>query len=202
MPRDTRQRILDAALEMFGERGYAGTSVADITGRLGISKAALYHHFGAKDDILGALLTAPLDRYRQLVETAAGRPLTDLLGAILDTTAELYSVSRLLGDDPSVRKVVQERLAPQAHDINEALTAAIAGGIATTRARAAYAAIKNGTFALIEATGERPSPSDRAELIAAARDAFGHSLGQLSSNKRTEFSDDRPHGANPHCPPQ
>lgn len=170
---DTRQRILDVALEMFGERGYAGTSVADITTRLGISKAALYHHFAAKDDILQALLAAPLARYWQLAETAADRSLAGLLGAIFDTTAELYSVSRLVSEDPSVRKALRERITPQSHEINEALTAALAGGPPTPRARAAYAAIKNGTLAVLEATGAPPTPADRAELIAAARAALG-----------------------------
>jgi hypothetical protein len=111
----------------------------------------------------------PLARYRQLAETAADRSLAGLLGAILDTTAEFHSVTRLLGDDPSVRKALRERVTPQSHEINEAL----AGGPPTPRARAAYAAIKNGTLAVIEATGAPPTPADRAELIAAARAALG-----------------------------
>jgi AcrR family transcriptional regulator len=169
---DTRQRILDVALELFGNRGYAGTSVADITTRLGISKAALYHHFAAKEDILQALLGAPLARYRQLADGAAGRPAADLLGEILDTTAELYSVSRLLGEDPSIRKALSQRVLPQAREINEALTAALAGGRPTPRARAAYAAIKNGTLAVIDAKGSAPTRAERAELIAAAQAAL------------------------------
>lgn len=167
---DTRQRILGVALELFGERGYAGSSIADITHRLGISKAALYHHFAAKDDILQALLTEPVARFRRLAGTAAGRPAGELLGAILDTTAELYAVSRLLGDDPSVRTTLVR--AP-IDDINEALTAALGDGEPTPRARAAYAAVKNGTLALMNATGAPPTPAARAELITAARAALG-----------------------------
>jgi TetR/AcrR family transcriptional regulator, regulator of cefoperazone and chloramphenicol sensitivity len=41
---DTRRAILAVAQELFAAQGYAGTSVADITGRLGMSKAALYYH--------------------------------------------------------------------------------------------------------------------------------------------------------------
>jgi AcrR family transcriptional regulator len=41
----TRARILAIALELFAEQGFAGTSVADIAGRLGTTKAALYYHF-------------------------------------------------------------------------------------------------------------------------------------------------------------
>jgi AcrR family transcriptional regulator len=169
----TRQLILDVALKLFAERGYAGTSVADITAELGISKAALYHHFRAKDEILLALIAVPLDRYRQLADQAAALAPADLLGAILDITTELSTVSRMLGDDPSVRNALRESIAPEAAEINESLTAALGGGRKTPRARAAYAAIKNGTLAVVEATGAAPTASDRAELIAAARAALG-----------------------------
>nr|WP_296074739.1 helix-turn-helix domain-containing protein [uncultured Actinoplanes sp.] len=169
---DTRQHILDTALELFADRGYAGTSVADITSRLGISKAALYHHFAAKDDILRELIAAPLGRYQRLADTAADRSVTGLLAAILDTTVELFTVSRLLGDDPSVRKALNERVGPPTHRINETLTAALGGGSPTPRAYAAYAAVKNGTLAIMEATGSPPTAADRAELIAAARAAL------------------------------
>ncbi|WP_433360849.1 TetR/AcrR family transcriptional regulator [Actinoplanes sp. CA-142083] len=170
---DTRERILEVALDLFGDRGYAGTSIADISAQLGISKAALYYHFASKGEILQALLSAPLERYRHLADTAADRAAPDLLGAILDATTEMHAVSRLLGDDPSVRRAMRETIRPQSHEINEALTAALAGGDPTPRARAAYAAIKNGALAHIEATGEPPSPAVRAELIAAARAALG-----------------------------
>src|SRR5580704_8878228 len=49
---ETRERILDIALELFTERGYDKTSLRDIAERLGITKAALYYHFERKQDIL------------------------------------------------------------------------------------------------------------------------------------------------------
>jgi AcrR family transcriptional regulator len=48
----TRERILDVALELFGEQGYENTSLRDIADRLGVTKAALYYHFERKEDIL------------------------------------------------------------------------------------------------------------------------------------------------------
>jgi AcrR family transcriptional regulator len=168
----TRQRILDVALELFGEHGYAGTSVADITKRLGISKAALYYHFTAKDEILSALVGEPMDAFRTLAETAAGRPLPDLLGAIVDTTASLHAVSRLLGDDPSTARAMRERALPRPWELNDALTTALAGGSPTAGTHAAFAAVKNGTLALMTATGRPPSPSERADLVAAATAAL------------------------------
>src|ERR1700734_3037387 len=49
---ETRERILDIALELFTEQGYDKTSLRDIAERLGTTKAALYYHFERKEDIL------------------------------------------------------------------------------------------------------------------------------------------------------
>jgi AcrR family transcriptional regulator len=54
-PPDTRQRILDVALDLFIEQGFDGTSLRQIAEKLGVTKAALYYHFESKDNILMAL---------------------------------------------------------------------------------------------------------------------------------------------------
>ncbi|MFR9726820.1 TetR/AcrR family transcriptional regulator [Streptomyces sp. MS19] len=61
---DTRQRIQDIALELFAEQGYDKTSLREIAERLGVTKAALYYHFKAKEDIVISLfddLARPID---------------------------------------------------------------------------------------------------------------------------------------------
>jgi AcrR family transcriptional regulator len=52
---DTRERILDVALDLFIEQGYDKTSLRQIADRLGFTQAAIYYHFAAKADILVAL---------------------------------------------------------------------------------------------------------------------------------------------------
>ena len=52
----SRERILDAAIQLFSERGYAATGVQEIARRSGIEKAALYWHFGSKESLLAAVL--------------------------------------------------------------------------------------------------------------------------------------------------
>jgi AcrR family transcriptional regulator len=54
-PMNTRERILDIALDLFIDKGYDKTSLREIAEKLGFSKAALYYHFASKDDILLAL---------------------------------------------------------------------------------------------------------------------------------------------------
>ena len=48
---DTRQRIQDAARELFVEKGVVRTSLQDIADRLGITKPALYYHFTSREDM-------------------------------------------------------------------------------------------------------------------------------------------------------
>lgn len=55
------QRVLEAALDLFSEHGFAGTSLQDIADRLGVTKAAVYYHFRSKDDLLLALVEPAID---------------------------------------------------------------------------------------------------------------------------------------------
>ncbi len=59
-PVDTRDRLLDAALRLFHEKGYGSTSIADILQAAGANAGSLYHFFPTKQD----LLLAVLERYR------------------------------------------------------------------------------------------------------------------------------------------
>ena len=52
MAGDTKERILETALELFAQNGYLGTSMNDIAQRLGFTKAALYKHYTSKQEIL------------------------------------------------------------------------------------------------------------------------------------------------------
>lgn len=54
---DTRERILQTALEQFAVNGYEAVSVSDIAGALGITKGALYRHYKNKRDIFESILS-------------------------------------------------------------------------------------------------------------------------------------------------
>ncbi|WP_172135421.1 TetR/AcrR family transcriptional regulator [Adlercreutzia sp. ZJ473] len=58
MARDTKQRILDAALVMFAQRGYEGTNMRELAQALGLGKSALYKHYASKEDIWASMLDA------------------------------------------------------------------------------------------------------------------------------------------------
>ena len=77
---ETRERLLSAAADIFAERGYDGTRVADIAAAAGVSNGALYAHFASKAELLIQALRA--HGRRLLAEAFAADPdrsVTDLL---------------------------------------------------------------------------------------------------------------------------
>jgi AcrR family transcriptional regulator len=64
MEPSTRERLTFAAMELFGEKGYLSTSIADILRAAGANAGSLYHAFPTKQD----LLLAVLEMYRQGIE--------------------------------------------------------------------------------------------------------------------------------------
>ena len=60
-PMDTRSRIIEAARDLFWEKGYNSTSVADILSRSQVNSGSLYHFFPSKQDVLVGVLTAYRD---------------------------------------------------------------------------------------------------------------------------------------------
>lgn len=61
----TKQKILEAALELFSVQGYEATSISQLAEAVGIRKASLYSHFENKQAILDALIQTTLERYAQ-----------------------------------------------------------------------------------------------------------------------------------------
>jgi AcrR family transcriptional regulator len=77
---ETRERLLRAAADVFAERGYDGTRVADIAAAAGVSNGALYAHFASKADlIVDALRTHGRHLLGELFAAEPDRPVVDLL---------------------------------------------------------------------------------------------------------------------------
>lgn len=81
---DTKERIIEEALRLFSEKGYAGISMSDIAERLKITKAALYKHYSGKREIFQKIL----DRMSALDAERAAE--YDMPGAEDDEYAEAY----------------------------------------------------------------------------------------------------------------
>ena len=63
MAKDTKERILTAALEMFSQRGYAGTNIRELAASLGMGKSSMYRHFESKEALWNTLLDEMIAYY-------------------------------------------------------------------------------------------------------------------------------------------
>lgn len=65
-----RERVLQAALELFAEHGVSGTSLQMIADRVGVAKASVYYQFHTKEDIVLTLISPVFDDIARLVKIA------------------------------------------------------------------------------------------------------------------------------------
>ena len=104
---DSREKILDAALEEFAEFGRAGSRVDRIAHRAGLNKAMLYYHFGSKDDLFTAVIDRRFNRLLPMVSKSIDES-TDLEGA-LKALAQMYAVA--FGQEPSFVRILHREMA-------------------------------------------------------------------------------------------
>ncbi len=76
MAKDTKERILAAALESFAQKGYAGTNLRELAASLGMGKSSLYRHFDSKEALWNALLDEMIAYYEARFGSAAHLPPT------------------------------------------------------------------------------------------------------------------------------
>src|SRR3954453_7862332 len=80
--KQTRQHILDAAMELFSENGYRGTGLMAIGQKAGVTHAAVLYHFGSSEGLLMAVLDERLRGFEQEAGNAfEGEPI-DILRAL------------------------------------------------------------------------------------------------------------------------
>jgi AcrR family transcriptional regulator len=89
MREQSQQRILEAALMSFAERGYEGTTIAQIAERAGVARGLVSYYFPAKEQLLQALLGQALEGFLALTDPAEGEVTPDqrLAGCISRTLA-------------------------------------------------------------------------------------------------------------------
>jgi AcrR family transcriptional regulator len=99
--RATRERLIEAARALFGERGYEGTSIDAVLESAGVARGALYHHFATKE----ALFDAVLDR----VVADIAEAVADAARAAPDPVASLRAGCAAwlrMALDPAVQRIV------------------------------------------------------------------------------------------------
>ena len=105
----TRQQILETAQRLFAELGYDATSLQMIADELGLTKAAVYYHFRAKNEILQAIMLPGIERLKALLDDAAairGRRarLEFLVSGFVDFLVQNRHYAVMAATDPAARR--------------------------------------------------------------------------------------------------
>jgi len=107
-PEATRAALVASARALFAERGYAAVGTEEIVARAGVTRGALYHHFGDKKDLMRAVLhdlareLAEASATAALKETDQWRQILAAVDAFLDACTDPAVQRIMMTDAPSV----------------------------------------------------------------------------------------------------
>jgi AcrR family transcriptional regulator len=152
---DTRQAILDAAREVFAERGYDKASIRAIATGAGVDPALVHHYFGTKEKLFLASMNSPIDPAELIPQALqgprdqAGERLVRLMLTVWDSPAGVAAVALLrsaMSNDWTARlmrefvvtqvlrrAVAELALEPKEAPLRTALVATQIAGLATVR---------------------------------------------------------------------
>jgi AcrR family transcriptional regulator len=125
-----QRRILVAALDLFADHGVSGTSLQMIADALGVTKAAVYHQFKTKDEIIIAVTEMQLARLEDALEDAEAaedRPQARelLLNRVIEMAVDQRRMVGIMQSDPVIIRFLAEHKPFQA--FLERLYAALIG---------------------------------------------------------------------------
>jgi AcrR family transcriptional regulator len=111
---DTRTRLIEAAIDLFTRHSFAGTSLQMIADELGFTKAAIYHHFRTREQLLAAVIEPMLDELRAVVESAEAKRTPHaraehMLSGYAALAVRNRGLVAVLATDPSVATVLTDR---------------------------------------------------------------------------------------------
>jgi AcrR family transcriptional regulator len=139
-----RQPIIEAAVQVFAEKGYAGAVVADIARRANIGKGTIYEYFASKEDLFFAVFQWYLERTNEAVsgslappEPSAARRLEALSRAVMALWVEIKDTYALVmefwaaSSSAAQRERFKEAFREAYRQFRQRLTALIGEGIAS-----------------------------------------------------------------------
>ncbi|GAA5139666.1 TetR/AcrR family transcriptional regulator [Pseudonocardia adelaidensis] len=173
-PGGTRERIQAAALELFAVRGVQQTSLRAIAERLGITKPALYYHFGSRAELLHSLVQPVVDDVEMLLAEDEARGDGDaraLLARYFDVAVMHRAITTVVFRDPAA--LAELDLAPRVLAWRRRLTALLAGPDPPLGAQARAMVAIGGMGDCIAMFAHRPVGELRAAVLDAACAALG-----------------------------
>ncbi|MFJ3158559.1 TetR/AcrR family transcriptional regulator [Pseudomonas protegens] len=165
MIEQTRARLIASARQAFARQGYAKTSMDDLTAEAGLTRGALYHHFGDKQGLLAAVveqIDSEMDERLEAISAAASDPwqgFAQRCRAYLEMAQEA-EIRRIVLQD--ARAVLGQRQPAEEHcidSLSRRLQALVEAGLITPAPSQALARLINGSLvdaALWIAAAEQP----------------------------------------------
>lgn len=85
----TREKILDAALELFSERGYRGTTTKSIANRAGVNEITIFRHFDSKENLFYKTIEREAESKKELLESDL-EPSENLIEDLAEIGSKVY----------------------------------------------------------------------------------------------------------------
>ena len=169
---ERRNEILDAADELFGQKGFDGTSTNDILAKVGIARGTLYHHFKAKEDIMDALI----ERYNDRLLGAAQEIAADKSIPVVSRIIRVVMSMNLSGG--SSGEIMEHIHRPQNALMHQKIQRVIINGITPILAEIIREGIEQGLFST-------PFPYECMEMVVTyANTIFDDDMVQMTSEQR------------------
>ncbi|NGP60799.1 TetR/AcrR family transcriptional regulator [Paenibacillus thiaminolyticus] len=170
---ERRNEILDAADELFGQRGFDGTSTNDILERVGIARGTLYHHFKSKEDIMDALI----ERYSARLLGAAQEIAADKSIPVVERIIGVVMALNISGGSSS-KEIMEHIHKPQNALMHQKIQRVIINGVTPILTGIICEGIEQGLFST-------PFPYECMEMVVTyANTVFDDDMVQMTNEER------------------
>ncbi|WCF08595.1 TetR/AcrR family transcriptional regulator [Paenibacillus thiaminolyticus] len=170
---ERRNEILDAADELFGQKGFDGTSTNDILERVGIARGTLYHHFKSKEDIMDALI----ERYSLRLLGAAQEIAADKRIPVVERIIRVVMALNISGGSSS-KEIMEHIHKPQNALMHQKIQRVIINGVTPILTGIIREGIEQGLFST-------PFPYECMEMVVTyANTVFDDDMVQMTNEER------------------
>ncbi|CAM4499824.1 AcrR family transcriptional regulator [Paenibacillus endophyticus] len=169
---ERRNEILDAADELFGQKGFDGTSTNDILEKVGIARGTLYYHFKSKEDIMDALI----ERYNVRLLGAAQEISADKSVPVIERIIRVVMALNLSGR--SSKEIMEHIHKPQNALLHQKIQRVIIAGITPILAGIIREGTQQGLFST-------PFPYECMEMVVIyANTVFDEDMVSMTNEER------------------
>lgn len=169
---ERRNEILDTADELFGQKGFDGTSTNDILEKVGIARGTLYYHFKSKEDIMDALI----ERYNTRILGAAKVIAADKSIPIIERIVRVVLSMNVSGG--SENEIMEHIHKPQNALMHQKIQKIIINGVTPIMAGIIREGIEEGLFST-------PFPYECMEMVVAyTNTVFDDNMVEMNNEER------------------